>query len=438
MVHYLACVRMKVVRYTDADFSEKLADLEASSSLFDPVIEERARVILEQVRTQGDAALLALTEQFDGAKLTAEQLAVTQAEIMTASLEADESLRKAVAEAEKNIAAFARKSRRKEWRMRNSHGAVVGEKFDPFQRVGVYIPGGTAPLVSTALMTVTLAKVAGCPEIVVCAPCGKSGEINSALLFAARVAGATEIYRVGGAQAIAAMAYGTNTIPRVQKIFGPGNAYVVTAKRLVFGHVAIDLLPGPSELLVLADETANAKFIAADLLAQAEHGSGHERVWLVTTSAKLLKGVEKEIARQVAKLARGEFIQRALDNAWLIQVKTLADAVQLANRLAPEHCEVMTRNPSKVSSEIRCAGAIFLGPWTPTVLGDYVAGPSHTLPTGGAGRSFAGLTVDQFQRRTSMVEYNRASLKKALPAVQKFAELEGLAAHGRSAEMRLE
>jgi len=428
---------MKLVRYADEGFSQKLGELAASSSLFDPVIEERTRAILEQVRTKGDAALLELTERFDGAKLTGEQLAVTQAEIMTASLKADESLRKTVSEAEKNIAAFAKKSRRKAWQMRNSHGATVGEKFDSFQRVGIYVPGGTAPLVSTALMTITLARAAGCPEIVVCTPCGKTGEINSALLFAARTAGATEIYRVGGAQAIAALAYGTTTIRRVQKIFGPGNAYVVAAKRLVFGHVAIDLLPGPSELLVLADETANAKFVAADMLAQAEHGSGHERVWLVTTSAKLLKAVEKEIGWQVGRLTRGEFINRALENAWLIQVKTLDDAVALANRIAPEHCEVMTRNPSKVSCEILSAGAIFLGPWTPTVLGDYVAGPSHTLPTGGAGVSFAGLTVDQSQRRTSVVEYNRASLKKALPAVKKFAELEGLSAHGASAEMRV-
>jgi histidinol dehydrogenase len=313
----------------------------------------------------------------------------------------------------------------------------VGEKFDPFQRVGIYVPGGTAPLVSTALMTIVLAKVACCPEIVVCTPCGKDGGINPALLFAARQAGATEIFRVGGAQAIAAMAYGTKTIRRVQKIFGPGNAYVVAAKRLVFGHVAIDLLPGPSELLVLADETANPKFIAADLLAQAEHGSGHERVWLVTTSRKILKALEKEIQRQMSKLARREFIQRALDNnGWLIQVKTLEDAIPLVNQLAPEHCEVMTRNSRKLSHRILSAGAIFLGPCSPTVLGDYVAGPSHTLPTGGAGVSFAGLTVDQFQRRTSIVEYNRASLKKALPAVKKFAELEGLDAHGRSAESR--
>ena len=428
---------MKVVHYTNADFSQKLSELAASSSLFDPVIEERTRAILGQVHTHGDAALLELTERFDGAKLTAEQLAVTQAEIMTASLKADESLRAAVAEAEKNIAAFAKKSRRKPWHMRNSHGATVGEKFDPFQRVGVYVPGGTAPLVSTALMTITLAKAAGCPEIVVCTPCGKTGEINSALLFAARTAGATEIYRVGGAQAIAALAYGTSTIRRVQKIFGPGNAYVVAAKRLVFGHVALDLLPGPSELLVLADDTANAKFVAADMLAQAEHGSGHERVWLVTTSPKLFKAVEKEIAHQVEKLERGEFVKRALENAWLIQVKTLGDGVALTNQIAPEHCEVITRSPAKVSTDILSAGAIFLGPWTPTVLGDYVAGPSHTLPTGGAGVSFAGLTVDQFQRRTSVVEYNRASLKKALPAVKKFAELEGLSAHGASAGMRV-
>jgi histidinol dehydrogenase len=428
---------MNVIRHTDANFTGKLRELVAASSLFDPEIEQRARAILHEVYLRGDDALLEFTEKFDGAKLGAGQLAVTQAELMAASLKADESLRAAVAESEKNIANFAKKSLRKNWQTRNSHGASVGEKFDPFQRVGVYIPGGTAPLVSTALMTITLAKVAGCPEIVVCTPCGKNGGINPALLFAARAAGATEIYRVGGAQAIAAMAYGTKTIRRVQKIFGPGNAYVVTAKRLLVGHVAIDLLPGPSELLVLADDLANPKFIAADMLAQAEHGSGHERVWLVTTSAKMLKAVEIEVARQLPKLVRREFIQRALQsNGWLVLIKSLGEAVALANRIAPEHCEVMTRNPRKVSGGVLTAGAIFLGPWSPTVLGDYVAGPSHTLPTGGAGTSFAGLTVDQFQRRTSVVEYNRAALKKAESAVKKFAEIEGLGAHGHSAEIR--
>jgi histidinol dehydrogenase len=428
---------MKVIRHTDANFAGQLRALATASSLFDPEIEQRTRAILQDVYLHGDNALLELTEKFDGAKLSVDQLAVTQAELMTASLKADESLREAIAEAEKDIAAFARKSLRKDWQMKNSHGASVGEKFDPFQRVGVYVPGGRAPLVSTALMTITLARVAGCPEIMVCTPCGRDGSINPALLFAARAAGATEIYRVGGAQAIAAMAYGVNTIRRVQKIFGPGNDYVVAAKRLLVGHVAIDLLPGPSELLVLADDTANPKFIAADLLAQAEHGSGHERVWLVTTSARILKAAEGEIAKQLPKLARREFVERALlNNSWLIQVESLADGVALANRLAPEHCEVMTRNPRKVSGAILTAGAIFLGPWSPTVLGDYVAGPSHTLPTGGAGASFAGLTVDQFQRRTSVVEYNRASLRKALPTVEKFAELEGLGAHGRSAGIR--
>ncbi len=224
----------------------------------------------------------------------------------------------------------------------------------------------------------------------------------------------------------------------MQKIFGPGNAYVSMAKRLLVGRVAIDLLAGPSDVLILTDDTANPKFAAADMLAQAEHGSGHERVWLVTTSAKILKAVEKEIAKQLPKLARREFIQRVLDrNTWLIQVANVADGVALANQLASEHCEVITRDARKVSSGIVTAGAIFLGNWSPTVLGDYVAGPSHVLPTDGAGASFAGLTVDQFQRRTSVVEYNRASLKKALKSVKKFAELEGLGAHGKSAEVRI-
>lgn len=429
---------MKSVKYTDADYQDKIRKLTASSSLFDPVIEERTRAILDAVRERGDEALLQFTAQFDGARLEADQLELTRAEFMSASLEADASLRAAVAEAQKNIEAFARRSRRKDWRMRNSHGAIVGEKFDPFQRVGVYIPGGKAPLASTALMTVALARVAGCPEIVVCTPCGPDRRVNPALLFAARTAGATSIYRVGGAQAIAAMAYGTRTIGCVQKIFGPGNTYVVAAKRLVVGHVAIDLLPGPSELLVLADETANPRFAAADLLAQAEHGSGQERVWLVTTSGKLLKAVEREINKQLRSLERREFAEKALgNNGSLIQVKTLADGVALANRLAPEHCEVLTRRPKDASRGILTAGAIFLGPWSPTVLGDYVAGPSHTLPTGGAGASFAGLTIDQFQRRTSVVEYSRASLRKALPAVRKFAEIEGLSAHGKSAQMRI-
>jgi histidinol dehydrogenase len=430
---------MRIVRSNAPDFKLQLAELTAPSSLFDPEIEQRTRAIVESVRDRGDAALIELTERFDGARLTAEEFRITTAELMNASLSADADLRTAVGEAHKNIADFAKRSLRKNWEARNSHGATVGEKFDPFQRVGIYIPGGTAPLVSTALMTITLAKAAGCPEIVVCTPCGKDGTVNPALLFAANTAGATEVYRVGGAQAIAAMAQGTNTIRRVQKIFGPGNAYVVAAKRLLFGHVAVDLLPGPSELCVLADDTANARYAAADMLAQAEHGSGHERVWLITTSTKVLKAVEKEIAKQLPKLHRREFIEKALrQNGWLIHVKNLDAGIQLLNQLAPEHCELMTQTPRKVAAKIFTAGALFLGNDSPTVLGDYVAGPSHTLPTGGGGNSFAGLTVDQFQRRTSVVEYRRPALKKALKAVQKFAALEGLDAHGGSASIRLE
>src|SRR5882762_8780532 len=338
---------MNVIRHADKAFTATIRALTTQSSLFDPTIEERTRAILQDVYTRGDAALLEMTERFDGAKLTTDQLAVTKAELLAASVRADESLRAAVETTRKNVEFFSRKSLRKNWSAKNAQGAKVGEKFDPFQRVGIYIPGGTAPLVSTALMTVTLAKVAGCPEIVVCTPCGNDAGIDPALLYAARAAGATEIYRVGGSQAIAAMAYGTPTIRGVQKVFGPGNAYVVAAKRLLFGHVAIDLLPGPSEVLVLADDTADARFAAADLLAQAEHGSGHERVWLVTTSGPLLRDVEREIERQLPKLSRREFIAKALaNNGWLIHVKTLEQGIDLVNQLAPEHCEIMTRGGS--------------------------------------------------------------------------------------------
>lgn len=429
---------MNLLRHTDPAFREKLDQISAASSLFDPVIEERTRGIISAVREKGDAAILELTARFDQATLTAEQLQVSKSERFNASLGADASLREAVDAAHANIQNFSRKSLRKNWSAVNKQGATVGEKFDPFQRVGIYIPGGTAPLVSTALMTVTLAKTAGCPESVVCTSCNKDGEINPALLHALNIAGATEIYKIGGAQAIAAMALGTNTVRPVQKIFGPGNAYVVTAKRLLVGYVSIDLLPGPSEILVLADDSANPAFIAADLLAQAEHGSGHERVWLVTHSIKLIRSVEKEINRQLPSLSRRDFIEKALvNNGWLIQVKSIDDGIALANKLAPEHLEIMTAKPRLISERIFTAGAIFLGPHSPTVLGDYVAGPSHTLPTGGAGASFPGLTVDQFQRRTSLVEYNAKALARSVPIVNKFAELEGLDAHGRSASIRL-
>ena len=430
---------MNLIRHTDSGFPGKLDKLIAASSLFDPAVEQRTGKIIRAVGQQGDKALLQFTEKFDGAKLTPRRLRVTPTELNQGWASINSRTRKAIRLAKANVTFFARQSLRKKWQARNPQGGLVGEKFDPFQRVGVYIPGGTAPLASTTLMTVTLAKVAGCREIVACTPCDSDGRVNTALLAALGQAGATEVYRVGGAQAIAAMAHGTKTIRPVQKIFGPGNTYVVTAKRLLFGRVAIDLLPGPSEMFILADASANPRFAAADLLAQAEHGSGQERVWLATHSKKLIADVQREIERQLPALSRREFIERALrKNGWLIQLKSTNDGIALANRIAPEHCELMLRKPGPAVKQITTAGAIFVGPWSPTVLGDYMAGPSHTLPTGGAGASFAGLTVDQFQRRTSVVTYSRPALAKSLDTLRTFAEMEGLDAHGRSAELRLE
>ena len=430
---------MNLIRHTDSGFSAKLNKLIAASSLFDPGVEQRALEIIRAVQRRGDKALLHYTEKFDGAKLTPGKLRVGQAELAGAWRATDARTRKAIRLAKANVALFAKRSLRKNWQGHNAQGGVVGEKFDPFARVGVYIPGGTAPLASTTLMTVTLAKVAGCREIVACTPCGKDGQVNTALLAALGQAGATEVYRVGGAQAIAAMACGTKTIRPVQKIFGPGNAYVVAAKRLLFGRVAIDLLPGPSEMFILADSSANPKFAAADLLAQAEHGSGDERVWFASHSKKLIADVQRELKRQLPALSRREFIRKALrKNGWLIHVKSINDGIALANRIAPEHCELMLRKPGQAVKALTTVGAIFVGPWAPTVLGDYMAGPSHTLPTGGAGASFAGLTVDQFQRRTSVVKYSRPALTKSIETIRTFAEMEGLDAHGRSAEIRLE
>lgn len=433
---------MKRIELKSKDYEEQLDQLcsPAQSSLFDPTIESRTRSILEAVEKEGIHAALKFTKQFDGADLDEHStLAVSKETLTEAKRLATPELKEAVQVATENIAAFAESSKRRNWQGVNAQGAKVGEKFDPFHRVGIYIPGGTAPLVSTALMTIVLAKVAGCKEIVVCTPCNAQGEVNPALLYAANHAGATEIYRIGGAQAIACLALGAGPIRPTQKIFGPGNAYVVAAKRLLFGHVAIDLLPGPSEVLVLADAEADPDFVAADLLAQAEHGSGHERVWMVTPSKRLMQSVERAMKRQMKTLSRAVYIEKALENnGWMIQCRDLDHGVKIANSLAPEHCEIHTRQPKQLARRITTAGALFLGGYSPTVTGDYMAGPSHTLPTGGAGLSFAGLTVDQFQRRTSVVQYTASSLKKSLQTISCFAEMEGLSAHGRSAEIRFD
>jgi histidinol dehydrogenase len=419
---------MKTLRFDQPDFADAVAEACAASSLFDPEVEEAVRDVIDVVRAGGDEAVAELTERFDRIELKPSEFRVT-----STPSKPDPQLSRAIAVAHKNIAAFAKLSLRKDWTTRNAQGGAIGEKFDPLPRVGIYVPGGTAPLVSTILMTVTLAAVAGCPEIVVCSP----PPVHPALLYAAHIAGATEVYQIGGAQAIAAMAFGTQSIKRVVKIFGPGNAYVTTAKKFLFGHVGIDLLSGPSELLVVADETAKPVFIAADLLAQAEHGSGHERVWLVATSEKTLIAAQAEIRKQIVTLKRREFVQRALQrSAVCILAKDMQQAIAITNQFAPEHCELMIRDAQKAMRSITTAGAIFIGPWTPAVVGDYLAGPSHELPTGGAGVAFSGLTVDQFQRRTSIIELSRTALGRSLPSIEAFGAVEGLDAHVASARIR--
>lgn len=428
---------MRIIRSGDKNFLQSLAALKRKSEPA-PQVEQTVREIITSIRSRGDAALLEYTEKFGGPKLKAAQLRVSEKEIAQAEARVPEEVKAAIAASQLNVHNFAARSLRKNWSARNQEGARVGERFDPFQRVGIYVPGGNAPLVSSAVMTVTLAAAAGVPEIAVATPSDKTGKVNDALLYALRFCGATEIYKVGGAQAIAAISYGTTSIAPVLKIYGPGNAYVVEAKRQCFGQVAVDLLPGPSEILVIADATGNDACIAADLLAQAEHGHGGS-VGFVTNSAKLLRNVEKEIARQLKTLSRQDFLAEVIEKAtYLVLVKTMKQAVEIANDFAPEHLSIVAKDDEKLAAEIRTSGAIFLGNWSPVAAGDFVAGPSHELPTGGAGKSFPGLTVDQFQRRTSIVRYDQRSLKKSLPIIEKFCEVEGLDAHARSAQIRFE
>ena len=428
---------MRTLRFSDPDFSNAIRFLdrhaEPSAEVHDTVAG-----IVRRVRGEGDAAVFELTQKFGGPQLTSATVRVSEAEIAAAVERVTQSTRDAVAAAHLNVQSFAQKSRRNDWSGLNAQGVEVGERYDPFERVGIYVPGGTAPLVSTSVMTCTLAAVAGVPQIVVATPAGADGKVNDSLLFALQYAGATEIYKIGGAQAIAALAFGTESIRPVAKIYGPGNAYVVEAKRQVFGRVAVDLLPGPSEILVIADESARPAWIAADLLAQAEHGH-NSMVILATNSESLLTAVEREVAAQAAKLQRVTHIQEVLDTStYLVLVEKIDDAVALCNAFAPEHASIVTAQDDQVAAKLRTSGAIFLGGYSPVTGGDFVAGPSHELPTGGAGKSFPGLTVDQFQRRTSLVRFSEGSLRQSLPIIETFAAIEGLDAHGRSASIRLE
>jgi histidinol dehydrogenase len=398
----------------------------------------KVSTILSEVRQRGDDALLEFARRFDQVDFTPQDLSVSEIEIQTAADLVKPALLDALKSARANVRAFASRSLRTDWMWENAQGAEVGERFNPLTRVGIYVPAGTAPLVSTAIMTLSLAAVAGVSEIVAVSPVGSDKAMNPGLLTALQMAGATEIYKVGGAQAVGALAFGSETIRPVCKIFGPGNAYVTEAKRQVFGYVAVDLVPGPSEIMVIADDTAMAAWVAADLLAQAEHGRGSV-ICLVALDQALLETVQLEIARQVNLLNRGTALREVLEqNAFFVLAKNEEQAVEIANAFAPEHLSLVTRHSEKMAEAILNAGAIFIGNFSPVAAGDFLAGPSHELPTGGAAKSFGGLTVDQFQRRTSIVRYGREALSKSVSIISQFSEIEQLDAHGRSVSIRFE
>jgi histidinol dehydrogenase len=377
--------------------------------------------------------------QFDGVNLKPGDFRVTAGEIAEAREKVDAPFRVAARETHKRVAMFARNGMKKDWKMFSPKGGEMGEQFVPFDRVGIYIPGGAAPLVSTVFMTATLAKVAGVQEIVACTPSDAKGRVNPYILFAMELAGVTEIYRIGGIQSIGMMAYGTRTVPRVQKIVGPGGAYVTAAKKLVYGDVALDSVAGPSEIAILADETAPAPCVAADLLSQAEHGTGHEKAMLVTNSSSLATQVAAELIKQTETLSRKQAVVKVLERGVLIVVvNTLDEGMELCNQFAPEHLEIMVREPRSWLRKVRSAGAVFFGTWTPESVGDFVAGPSHVLPTGGTASMFSGLTVDDFRRRTSFMAFTRADLQETLPVIEAFGRVEGLDGHARAARIRFE
>jgi histidinol dehydrogenase len=397
---------------------------------------EQVHEILSRVRAEGDTALIDFIHRFDKTLLTAKELRVQQEEITLALGHLDPELRDALSASKKNVQEFARRSRRTDWQAENVQGAMVGERFDPIRRVGIYVPAGTAPLVSSAIMTVAIAGAVEVPEIVAVSPVSGSTQMNSALLAALNIAGATEIYKAGGAHAIGALAFGTEYIRPVDKIFGPGNAFVTEAKRQVFGYVAVDLLPGPSEILILADHSAVPAWVAADLMAQAEHGPGTV-IAVASWNKQVLERVQEEIEKSLPSLSRQAFLKEVLaERAYAVLTRDREQAVVFANAFAPEHLSIVTEDAAELATEVTAAGAIFLGNYSPVAAGDFVAGPSHELPTGGAAKSFGGLTADQFQRRTSIVQLDRVSLQKSLPFILSFSKAERLDAHGASVQVR--
>ena len=412
--------------------------LERPPGAVDPEIARRVSEIVTAVREKGDAALLDFTQRFDHVALTAPELRVTSEEFAAAERAVGEATRRSLRYAAERIERFHRECAPRSWRMQEANGSRLGQEVRPLDRVGVYVPGGRAAYPSTVLMTVVPARVAGVREIVLVSPPAPDKSLNPAVLAAARIAGVTVAYRVGGVQAVAALAYGTETIPRVDKIVGPGNIYVALAKAQVFGDVGIDMVAGPSEVLVVADDSAAAAFVAADLLAQAEHDP-MARAVLITDAPALTPRVEAALARRLAALERREIAAAALrDHGALIVTESLERAVEIANRLAPEHLELMVAVPAALLPRVRHAGAVFLGAHTPEVVGDYVAGPNHVLPTAGTARFASPLGTEDFVKRSSVLEYSPSGLAAALPHLTTLSRIEGLTAHGSAAEARVD
>jgi histidinol dehydrogenase len=416
---------------------ERVTSLVSLRRTIESGTEEQRRAVLEiiaDVRARGDEALKSYTEKFDGVSL--DSLRVTDEEIEKAYRNVSEEVLRIIQEASANIRDYHERQKRESWITTKEDGTMLGQKITPLDAVGLYVPGGTAAYPSSVLMNVIPAQVAGVKRIVITSPPNKDGTLPAGVLVAANELGVKEIYKVGGAQAIAALAYGTETIKPVDKIFGPGNIYVALAKREVFGQVAIDMIAGPSEIVVLADETAKANEIAADLLSQAEHDERASAI-LVTPSLKLALAVAREVENQLETLPRKAIAAASLENYGAIYVtETLAEAVEVVNELAPEHLEVMTAEPMQILGQIRHAGAIFLGRFSSEPVGDYFAGPNHVLPTNGTARFSSGLSVDEFVKKSSIIFYSEAALKQNAEKIAAFARLEGLEAHARAVEER--
>ncbi len=431
---------MLEVSTRDADCFEKLRAFSAPAALSGNIAQTVAEIIAD-VQTRGDEAVLYYTAKFDHAKLLQKQIRVPQ-ETIDAAFDAIEPEKlEAMKASAASISDFHKRTLPKNWKKRNPHGAVVGELFFPIHRVGLYIPGGQVPLSSTVLMTALPAKLAGVPELVLCTPPRRDGTVAPEILAAAKLCGITEIYCVGGVQAVAAMAHGTATIPAVDKIAGPGNAFVVEAKRQLFGKVGIDLLPGPSEVMVIADGKAKPEWVAADIITQAEHGSGKEKVYLLALDKRTARAVDIAIESLLTRYEKGPRLREIMEAGFCkIFADNLDDAVAVANFIAPEHLEIQTgvKRQKELAARITTAGAMLIGHYSPAALGDFAAGPSHTLPTSRTGRFFSGLQVPDFMRRTSYVQYDEASLKKAEPIVAAFSKMEQLQVHGHSVAIRFE